>query len=195
MQESELIKKAKKGDIAAFEELVRLHEKKVYTIAYKYMGNYEDAGDITQETFIKAYQVIETFRGEASFGTWVYRIAANKALDELRKRKKFQITSLEEEIELEAGSVSKEIAAEDATPEEYYLQQETGQYLQQLLNEMREEYKVVIIMREVEGRTYEEMAKALDCSLGTVKSRLSRARNHLKEKIMQDRREQLRYGR
>ena len=92
MQESELIKKAKKGDIAAFEELVRLHEKKVYTIAYKYMGNYEDAGDITQETFIKAYQVIETFRGEASFGTWVYRIAANKALDELRKRKKFQIT-------------------------------------------------------------------------------------------------------
>ncbi|MBR6755354.1 MAG: sigma-70 family RNA polymerase sigma factor [Peptococcaceae bacterium] len=195
MQESELIKKAKKGDIAAFEELVRLHEKKVYTIAYKYMGNYEDAGDITQETFIKAYQVIETFRGEASFGTWVYRIAANKALDELRKRKKFQITSLEEEIELEAGSVSKEIAAEDVTPEEYYLQQETGQYLQQLLNEMREEYKVVIIMREVEGRTYEEMAKALDCSLGTVKSRLSRARNHLKEKIMQDRREQLRYGR
>jgi len=195
LQESELIKKAKKGDIAAFEELVRLHEKKVYTIAYKYMGNYEDAGDITQETFIKAYQVIETFRGEASFGTWVYRIAANKALDELRKRKKFQITSLEEEIELEAGSVSKEIAAEDATPEEYYLQQETGQYLQQLLNEMREEYKVVIIMREVEGRTYEEMAKALDCSLGTVKSRLSRARNHLKEKIMQDRREQLRYGR
>lgn len=195
MQESELIKKAKKGDIAAFEELVRLHEKKVYTIAYKYMGNYEDAGDITQETFIKAYQVIETFRGEASFGTWVYRIAANKALDELRKRKKFQITSLEEEIELEAGSVSKEIAAEDVTPEEYYLQQETGQYLQQLLNEMREEYKVVIIMREVEGRTYEEIAKALDCSLGTVKSRLSRARNHLKEKIMQDRREQLRYGR
>ena len=195
MQESELIKKAKKGDIAAFEELVRLHEKKVYTIAYKYMGNYEDAGDITQETFIKAYQVIETFRGEASFGTWVYRIAANKALDELRKRKKFQITSLEEEIELEAGSVSKEIAGEDATPEEYYLQQETGEYLQQLLNEMREEYKVVIIMREVEGRTYEEIAKALDCSLGTVKSRLSRARNHLKEKIMQDRREQLRYGR
>ena len=125
MQESELIKKAKKGDIAAFEELVRLHEKKVYTIAYKYMGNYEDAGDITQETFIKAYQVIETFRGEASFGTWVYRIAANKALDELRKRKKFQITSLEEEIELEAGSVSKEIAAEDVTPEEYYLQQQT----------------------------------------------------------------------
>lgn len=195
MQESELINKAKKGDIAAFEELVRLHEKKVYTIAYKYMGNYEDAGDITQETFIKAYQVINTFRGEASFATWISRIAANKALDELRKRKRFQTTSLEEEIELEAGSVSKEIAAEDATPEEYYLQQETGEYLQHLLDEMREEYKVVIIMREVEGRTYEEIAEALACSLGTVKSRLSRARNHLKEKIMQDRREQLQYGR
>ena len=195
MQESELINKAKNGDIAAFEELMRLHEKKVYTIAYKYMGNYEDAGDITQETFIKAYQVINTFREEASFGTWVSRIAANKALDELRKRKRFQTTSLEEEIELEAGSISKEIAAEDATPEEYYLQQETGAYLQSLLDEMREEYKVVIIMREVEGRTYEEIAEALACSLGTVKSRLSRARNYLKEKIMRDRREQLKYGR
>ena len=184
LQESELINKAKNGDIAAFEELMRLHEKKVYTIAYKYMGNYEDAGDITQETFIKAYQVINTFREEASFGTWVSRIAANKALDELRKRKRFQTTSLEEEIELEAGSISKEIATEDATPEEQYLQQETGAYLQSLLDEMREEYKVVIIMREVEGRTYEEIAEALACSLGTVKSRLSRARNYLKEKIM-----------
>lgn len=195
MQESELIKQAKKGDVAAFEELVRLHEKKVYTIAYKYMSNYEDAGDITQETFIKAFQVIHTFRGESSFGTWVSRIAANKALDELRKRKKFQITSLEEEIELEAGSVNKEIAAEDATPEECYLQQETGEYLQNLLDAMREEYKVVIIMREIEGRTYEEIAESLNCSLGTVKSRLSRARNYLKEKIRQDRKELLHYGR
>ena len=195
LQESELIKQAKKGDVAAFEELVRLHEKKVYTIAYKYMSNYEDAGDITQETFIKAFQVIHTFRGESSFGTWVSRIAANKALDELRKRKKFQITSLEEEIELEAGSVNKEIAAEDATPEECYLQQETGEYLQNLLDAMREEYKVVIIMREIEGRTYEEIAESLNCSLGTVKSRLSRARNYLKEKIRQDRKELLHYGR
>lgn len=195
LQESELIEKAKKGDIAAFEELLRLHEKKVYTIAYKYMGNYEDAGDITQEAFLKAFQSMHTFRGESSFGTWVSRIAANKALDELRKRKNFQLTSLEEEIALETGSVSKEIAAEGATPEEHYLQQEIGEYLQDLINEMREEYKVVIVMREVEGRTYDEIATILNCSLGTVKSRLSRARNYLKEKIMRDRKELLRHGR
>lgn len=199
MQENLLINKVQKGDIAAFEELLRLHEKRVYTIAYKYMGNHEDASDIAQEAFIKAFQAIGTFRGESSFATWISRITANKALDELRKRRKIQLSSLDDEVELEEGSVRKEWVAAEGTPEEKYLQQETSQYLQCLIDGMREEYKAVIVMREVEGRTYDEMAAILNCSLGTVKSRLSRARIYLKEKIMQDsvmqdRKEALRHG-
>lgn len=186
MDETVLIQKSQQGDMDAFEQLLLRYEKKVYTIAYKYMGNPEDASDAAQEAMIKAYQSIGSFRGEASFGTWIGRITANKCLDELRKRKRIQVTSLDAEVELEEGSVQKEIAAEDATPEEHTIQQETVQYVQHILNQMREEYRIVLVLRELEGHSYEEIASMLSCSLGTVKSRISRARNYLKEQITAD---------
>ena len=97
MDETVLIQKSQQGDMDAFEQLLLRYEKKVYTIAYKYMGNAEDASDLAQEALIKAYQSIGGFRGESSFGTWIGRITANKCLDELRKRKKLQTTSLDDE--------------------------------------------------------------------------------------------------
>lgn len=187
LQEEELIKRSKKGDLFAFEELLRMYEKKVYAIAYRYMGNREDAMDMAQEAFLKAYQAIGSFRGESAFGTWVGRIVSNKCLDELRRRRNINITSFEEEVELEEGSLRKEVAAPDASPEEQYLQQEKAEYLQRLIDDMRPDYKAVIIMREVEGRTYDEIAAEMNCSLGTIKSRLSRARNYLKERIERER--------
>ena len=150
------------------------------------MGNPEDAKDLAQEALIKAYQSIQGFRGESSFGTWIGRITANKCLDELRKRKRLQISSLDDEVELEEGSVKKEIASEKMTPEESVLKEETVQYVQKKLEQMKEEYRIVLILRELEGYSYDEIANFLSCSLGTVKSRISRARNYLKEQIMEE---------
>lgn len=187
MTEAELIRKSQCGDMDAFEQLILRYEKKVYTIAYKYMGNAEDASDLAQEALIKAYQSIGSFRGEASFGTWIGRITANKCLDELRKRKKLQTTSLDDELELEEGSVQKELVSEKATPEQHTIRQETVQYVQQKLGQLKEEYRIVLVLRELEGYSYDDIADMLNCSLGTVKSRISRARNYLKELVLEDR--------
>ena len=110
--EAELIQQSCAGNMDAFEQLILQYERRVYTIAYKYMGNHEDASDMAQEAIIKAYQSIGSFRGDAAFGTWLGKITANQCLDELRKRKKQQTTSLEDTLELEEGSVKKEIESD-----------------------------------------------------------------------------------
>ncbi len=186
MEEAELIQRSQAGDMDAFEELLLRYEKKVYSIAYKYMGGPEDAGDLAQEALIKAWQSIGSFRGESSFGTWLGRITSNCCLDALRRRKRIQTTSLDELIELDEGSVRRELPAPQDTPEEAVIRRETVQYVQSLLGQMREEYRIVLVMRELEGRSYEEIAALLSCSLGTVKSRIFRARAFLKEQILQD---------
>ena len=184
--EAELIQRSQQGDLDAFEQLILQYEKRVYTIAYKYMSNHEDASDMAQEALIKAYRSMTSFRGESAFGTWLGRITANCCLDELRKRKNMQIVSLEETLELDEGKVKKEISSPMATPEEHALQQETMQYMQSLIDELKEENRIVIILRELEGYSYEEIASILNCSLGTVKSRISRARAYLKERIQEN---------
>lgn len=188
-EDAQLIQRSQQGDVQAFEELVIRYEKKVYTIAYKYMGNHEDASDMAQEALIKAYQAIGSFRSDASLGTWLGRIVANKCLDELRRGKRTQCQSLDEELATEEGSVKKELKAPDASPEEQMEQAETAAYLQSLIDDLKPEYKAVVVMRELEGLSYEEIARTLDCSLGTIKSRLSRARRYLKEQIIRERKE------
>ena len=187
MTEAELIQQSCAGSIDAFEQLILLYEKRVYTIAYKYMGNHEDASDMAQEALIKAYQSIGSFRGEAAFDTWLGKITANRCLDELRKRKKLQTTSLEDTLELEEGSVKKELESPAVTPEEHAVQQETAAYMQMLIGELKEEYRVAIVLREMDGYSYEAIADSLSCSVGTVKSRISRARQYLRERILADR--------
>ena len=187
MTEAELIQQSCAGSIDAFEQLILLYEKRVYTIAYKYMGNHEDANDMAQEALIKAYQSIGSFRGEAAFGTWLGKITANRCLDELRKRKKLQMTSLEDTLELEEGSVKKELESPTATPEDHAVQQETAAYMQKLIGELKEEYRTAIVLREMDGYSYEDIADILACSVGTVKSRISRARQYLRERILADR--------
>ncbi len=185
--EAELVQQSCAGNMDAFEQLILQHEKRVYTIAYKYMGNHEDASDMAQEAIIKAYQSIGSFRGDAAFGTWLGKITANRCLDELRKHKNIQTTSLEDTLELDDGDVKKEIPSPIATPEEHTVQQETSDYIQMLIGELKEEYRAAMILRELEGYRYEEIAEILSCSVGTVKSRISRARAYLKERILADR--------
>ncbi|MFW5988585.1 MAG: RNA polymerase sigma factor [bacterium] len=184
--DDELIKKCKAGDIEAFEKLIQRYEKKVFTIAYRYMGNKEDADDLAQEALIKVYKSIKKFRGESLFTTWLYQIVANVCRDALRKKARKQETSIDSPIITEEGETKREFGDSSLSPEILAEKAETEHYLQTLISQLKVEYKVVIIMREIQGFSYEEIAEELGCSLGTVKSRLNRARKHLRERIIRD---------
>ncbi|MFZ5945407.1 MAG: RNA polymerase sigma factor [Bacillota bacterium] len=186
--EEDLIARSQNGDLNAFEELVAKYERKVYAIAYRFMGNPEDASDLSQEAFLKAFQSIKGFRQEASFSTWICRIVSNVCRDELRKLKRTSKTSLDEEIWLEEGTVAKQLKDESPTPEQIFESNELKEYLQGLINNLTPEYRMVVVLRDIKGYSYEEIAEILDCSLGTVKSRLNRARKALKDKINLDQR-------
>ena len=184
LKERELIRKAKQGDMFAFEELILKHEKIVYNVAFRMMNHSEDAKDLSQEVFIKAYKNLEKFDERSSFSTWLYRITTNTCIDEMRKRKGKQSYSLEEELENEEGSMQRQIADEGDTPEESLLRNEQKSEILQALDTLSEEHKAAIILRDVKGLSYEEIAEILELSLGTVKSRISRARNQLKNEIL-----------
>ena len=178
-----LVAKSKKGNLDAFEELISAYERKAYNIAYRMMGNEEDAKDMAQEAFIKIYKSIQNFREESSFSTWLYRIVTNVCLDELRKRKKDKLVPLELSIETEKGTAIVELSAERETPEDIYERVEKRHLIQNSISSLGEDYKTVIILRDIQGFGYEEIATMLNCSLGTIKSRINRARNLLKEKL------------
>ena len=184
LKERELIRKAKQGDMLAFEELILKHEKIVYNVALRMMNHSEDAKDISQEVFLKAYLSVANFDERSIFSTWLYRITHNTCIDEMRKRKGKQSYSLEEELENEEGSMQRQIADEGDTPEESLLRQEQKSEILQALDTLSEEHKAAIILRDVKGLSYEEIAEILELSLGTVKSRISRARNQLKIEIL-----------
>ncbi|MFZ7102704.1 MAG: RNA polymerase sigma factor [Peptococcaceae bacterium] len=186
--EEELITRSQSGDLDAFEELVAKYERKVYAIAYRFMGNPEDASDLSQEAFLKAYQSIKGFRQEASFSTWICRIVSNVCRDELRKLKRTNQTSLDEEVWLEEGSVAKQLKDNGPTPDQQCENNELKEYLQGLINNLSPEYRMVVILRDIKGYSYEEIAEIAGCSLGTVKSRLNRARKALRDKIILDER-------
>lgn len=181
--EATLIAKSQQGDVEAFGELVSIYEKQVYTVAYRFMGNPEDASDLTQEAFVRAFRAISRFRGEASFKTWIYHIVANVCRDELRKRKKQAVVSLDAPIVTDDGYITREQEDWSLAPERVYESIELQETIQQLLNQLIPEYRQVLVLREIQGFTYEEIANILECSLGTVKSRINRARKALRDLI------------
>ena len=178
-----LIEKCKQGDIEAFEQLIASYQKKVYNIAYRYMGNREEAEDLAQEAFIKVFRSIGSFRGDATFSTWLYHVVSNVCRDALRKNSRRYEESLDCGVTTEKGELQREIADNSMAPEPIYENNELGQFIQAMIDQLTPEYKTVIIMREFQEMSYEEIARELDCSLGTVESRLSRARKMLREKI------------
>lgn len=189
MTEENLIERSKKDDFEAFESLVSLYQKPILNFTYRMLGNIEDAEDVTQEVFVKAYKGIKSFDGKSSFKTWIYKIASNCAMDELRKRKRRGIdksTSLF--AENEDGEVELPIQSEDGVPEKSLQQKEVQRVLADALNQLNEEHKSVLIMRDVLNLSYEEIASSQGLSLGTVKSRISRGRLILR-KILEENRE------
>ena len=184
LQERDLIRKAKQGDMLAFEELILKHEKIVYNLALRMMNHSEDAMDISQEVFLKAYRSLSNFDERSAFSTWLYRITHNTCIDEIRKRKGKQTYSLEEDLESEDGSMQRQVADDGDTPEESLMRKEQKSEILRALDTLSEEHKAAIILRDVKGMSYEEIAEILDLSLGTVKSRINRARNQLKTEIL-----------
>ncbi|MGI6575184.1 MAG: RNA polymerase sigma factor [bacterium] len=179
-----LITRCIEGEQEAYGQLVERYQKKVYNIAYRMLGDGEDARDLTQEVFIKIYYALSDFRGDSTFSTWLYRITTNLCYDNLRKKRNQIAFSLDEPVQTEKGELGRQIPTAEEGPEGLVEQKEFQQMVQQLINTLSAEQRSVLVMREFQDLSYEEIALALQCSLGTVKSRLSRARNALKKKLL-----------
>jgi len=187
-----LLDRSKSGDVAAFEQLIEGYQRKIFNIALRIVGNYDDAGDLAQEVLIRIYKSIRNFKEQSSFSTWVYRITTNVCLDEIRKRKNRKVISLDEELKFDDGEMSRQIASDDPLPEDTAERSELREIVNNAINSLSEEHRVVIILRDIQGFSYEEIAEMVKCPEGTIKSRINRARQALRN-ILQEKRELL-YG-
>jgi RNA polymerase sigma-70 factor (ECF subfamily) len=180
--DSELVTAAKAGDNDAFGQLVERHEANVYGLCLKMLKNPEDAEDCLQEVFIKAYKALPTFREEARFSTWVYRIATNAALMRIRK-KKLDTVSLDQPLELGETKVPRDVVDWTTDPSSSLMSEELRTVLTQHINELPPNNKIVFVLRDVHGLTTEETASVLGLSVPAVKSRLHRSRLYLRERL------------
>jgi RNA polymerase sigma-70 factor (ECF subfamily) len=181
--ESALVARAKAGDLSAFTELVRHYDRRIFRMAKQITQNDEDAEDVLQETFLKAYSRLDSFQGESKFYTWLVRIAVNEALMKLRKRRSDRTVPLDEPIDTGEDEVVREIAVWDENPEETYSREELAKILDQAIQSLKPAYRTVFVLRDIEELSIEETAKILNLSISAVKSRLLRARLQLREKL------------
>ena len=168
VDDNSLIKRSCSGDLDAFEHLVRAHQDRIYNLAYRITGNHEDAADAAQDAFVRAYQALPRFRGEASFSTWVYRIATNAALDLVRRRPQVP------PVELPADQASSDDPAAEAH------RREVNRRVHAAVGRLPDEYRAVVVLRDLQGLAYDEIANVLHVPIGTVRSRLSRGREALR---------------
>jgi RNA polymerase sigma-70 factor (ECF subfamily) len=182
-EEIELVNRAREGDAAAFSTLLNRYESKIFRLAMNITQNREDAEDVLQEAFLKAYEHLDQFQGNSRFYTWIVRIAVNQALMKLRKRKTDRSVSLDEQIDTGEDTVVREIASWDPDPEQQFSQDELHTILTEAVDQLAPIYRAVFMLRDVEGLSTEETAEALELSIPAVKSRLLRARLQLREKL------------
>ena len=184
-EELAIIEKIRGGDSNAFEELVLANQKNVYNLALKMLSNAEDALDISQEAFFKAYRQLDSFRGDSRFSVWLYRLTYNLCIDFLRKKPRSKVISITYQDE---GDESSDIEIPDVRnlPEDNALRREMRNTISASIDELGQSHREILVMREITGMSYGEIAEALNLNEGTVKSRLARARiylaNILKEK-------------
>lgn len=176
--ERRLIQQAREGDLDAFEALVRLHQQMVYGLALSLTRSHHDAEEIAQTVFLKTWRRLKTFRGEASLSTWLYRLTRNACTDHLRQNRKRSGDRSLEDPDLAP------LANQAPMPQEIMEQRELQQALMDAMEKLPEESRTVLLLREVEGFTYREIAQDLGLSEGTVKSRLSRARRALRKNLL-----------
>ena len=180
-KESRLIKKAKSGNLEAFEQLILQYEKRIYNYCYRMTNSQEDAEDLAQEIFIKVYKNLKSFKGNSKFSTWIYRIAYNTCIDKYRKKEvatvSLTLNSDEEEKEIDLPS-------NDPLPEERIVSREEYDVVCECISELKPEYKNAVILRDIQNYTYDEIAEILNIHLGTVKSHISRGRASLRDALI-----------
>ena len=190
MDDVALWKAAQKGDMRAFEELVARHRDKVYARAFSMIRNEEDAIDLSQEAWVKAWQRLKQFQGDSSFLTWMTRIVINLCLDKLRKQKRERAESIEN-LEEESGGVERQMPTVTVNPTERLERSELRQRIDKALGQLSYEHRTVLILHEFEDLEYKEIAKRMQCSIGTVMSRLFYARRKMAALMASYKREEL----
>ena len=181
--ESVLVDAARNGDVGAFEQLVRRYDRNVFRIAQHITQNREDAEDVVQDAFLKAFQNLGQFQGQSKFYTWLVRIAVNEALMRLRRRRPERTVSLDEDVKTEEDSIPREVADWSPNPEQLYSQAELKDILSKTIQGLSPGFRTVFVLRDVEALSTEETAEALNLSIPAVKSRLLRARLQLRERL------------
>ncbi|MBT9154285.1 MAG: ECF RNA polymerase sigma factor SigW [Firmicutes bacterium] len=185
--DQKLVQRSLAGDTDAFRQIVERYQSKVYNLALRMTGNPEDALDISQESFIRVFRSLKTFKGDSSFSTWLYRIANNIVLDELRKRRRrpLVVMSTDAFVSSEEGEHALEFSGpQSLQPEEQVMRAERRREIAQALQAISPEHRLILLLRDVEGLSYEEIAGVQNINVGTVKSRLNRARLALREHLL-----------
>lgn len=178
-EEVALVRKAQQGDLAAYDDLVQRYQERIYATIYHMTSNHEDANDLAQETFIKAYQALKSFKGGSSFYTWVYRIAVNKTINFLKQRKNRTHMSLND-LDFNAEHDPDLVAlVSDRTPRRDAGLAELQEKLNEAMQKLSEPHRLVVTLHDVQGLAHEEIAEIMDCNIGTVRSRLFYARQQL----------------
>lgn len=177
--EEALIHRFLHGDAGAFDRLVDLCTPRVFNLAYRLVGNHEDAQDIAQEAFVRIYHALPRFKGGSAFNTWMYRIVVNACYDELKRRKRRPV--MLSELYDDGGNAPEPTGGE--TTEEAVLRDERRRVLQQAIVAIPDPFRMVLVLYDVQGMSYQEISEVLETNLGTVKSRLNRARLMLREKL------------
>jgi len=171
--------RARKGDLAAYDELVKMYQERIYATVYHMTANHEDANDLAQEAFIKAFHALKSFKGGSSFYTWVYRIAVNKTINFLKQRKNRAHLSLDD-IDINAEHDPDLVAlVSDKTPRRDVNLSELQEKLNIAMQKLSESHRLVVTLHDVQGLSHEEIAKIMGCNIGTVRSRLFYARQQL----------------
>jgi RNA polymerase sigma-70 factor (ECF subfamily) len=178
-----LVARVREGDIAAYDTLVHKYERQIFRIAQHITQNREDAEDVMQDAFLKAYEKLDQFQGNSKFYTWLVRIAVNESLMRLRKRRTGKMVSIDEDVETEEGSVPRDLADWAPNPEQNYTKAELAEILRKTIQGLPPGFRVVFVLRDVDGLSTEETAETLGLSIPAVKSRLLRARLQLRERL------------
>lgn len=176
-----LVRAARAGDVAAFEELVRRYDRRLFRIAHQFTHNYEDAQDLVQDAFLKAYKNLNQFREQSKFSTWLIRITINEGLMKVRKQRTHKEVRLEQDLELDEGTIPLDIADWAPDPEKRYQVSEIRRLLMEALQHLHLPLRVVFVLRDIEGLSLEQTAEALDLTVSAIKARSRRARLQLRE--------------
>jgi len=177
--EMDLVRRAQKGDLEAYDELIKRYQERIYATVYHMTSNHEDANDLSQDAFIKAFQALKSFKGGSSFYTWLYRIAVNKTINFLKQRKNKLHMSLND-LDFNTENNPDLVALiSDKTPRREAGLKELSEKLNEALLKLSEQHRLVMVLHDVQGQSHEEIAEIMDCNIGTVRSRLFYARQQM----------------